>query len=47
MAISRQLSFPLDSLPANDPAFIGELLGATLVRADINERMRGHFKQAG
>ena len=47
MAISRQLSRPLGSLPAADLAFIGELLGTTLDKADVTKRVREHFKQAG
>ena len=47
MAISRQLSRPLGSLPAADLAFIGELLGTTLHKAEVTERVREHFKQVG
>ena len=47
MAISRQLSRPLGSLPAADLAFIGELLGTMLDKADVTKRVREHFKQAG
>ena len=45
MAISRQLSRPLGGLPAADLAFIGELLGATLDKAAIADRVREYFKQ--